>query len=147
MTGYAQIPQEKQIISADKLNKLNLRPTYFIFSQIWLRFMLYALRPTFMKSTPGFLLEHVIFKLFDMLFICIVLIPSIRDACLDSPLPYFLSNLWTARYVFQLAKLELSPSLYPLQFLMIKFVYFMIILQLQLRNHVKVNKKYGYSQT
>jgi hypothetical protein len=29
-----------------------LRPTYCIFSQIWVRFMLYSMRPTFMKSTP-----------------------------------------------------------------------------------------------
>ncbi len=28
-----------------------LLPTYCIFSQIWLRFTLYAVRPTFMKST------------------------------------------------------------------------------------------------
>jgi hypothetical protein len=30
-----------------------LRPTYCIFSQIWVGFMFYALRPTFIKSTPS----------------------------------------------------------------------------------------------
>jgi hypothetical protein len=30
-----------------------LRPTYCIFSQIWMGFTLYTLRPTFKKSTPG----------------------------------------------------------------------------------------------
>jgi hypothetical protein len=30
-----------------------LRPNIFVFSQIWVRFTLKALRPTFMKSTPG----------------------------------------------------------------------------------------------
>jgi hypothetical protein len=30
-----------------------MRPTYCIFFQILMNFMLYALRPTFMKSTPA----------------------------------------------------------------------------------------------
>ncbi len=30
-----------------------LHPTYYIFSQIWMPFALYVVRPTYMKSTPG----------------------------------------------------------------------------------------------
>jgi hypothetical protein len=35
---------------------MRLRPTYSIFSQIWMRFTLYIVRPTFMKSTLGLIL-------------------------------------------------------------------------------------------
>jgi hypothetical protein len=38
-------------------------PTYCIYSQIWMRFTLYAVRPTYVKSTPGF--SMYIYRLFE----------------------------------------------------------------------------------